>query len=96
MTVEGSRQRVAALTLVLEYPDGQLARIDGKDLMAEVTLDMPDYGIVGDAQDVSPFIVAPARVSHLVVDITLDLRGKLTVSGGAFQPRGAEQAPAGQ
>jgi hypothetical protein len=81
------RQRVAKLTMTVEYADGQSVRIDGENLLADAVFDLgADYGDVAlDAQD-APVSILPVRSRRLKVDITLDLHGKLTVSDGSAAP----------
>jgi hypothetical protein len=78
MSRDGVRQRVARLTARLEYPDGTCLDIDGTDLLATAEVTMPDYPAV-DAQDIAPFAILPAKARHFTLDVTLDLRGRLTL-----------------
>lgn len=79
MSRDGVRQRVARLTAHLEYPDGTWLDIDGTDLMAAAEVTLPDCPAI-DAQDIAPYAILPAKARHFTLDVTLDLRGRLTLS----------------
>ena len=72
------RQRVKSMTLRLEYPDGESAVFDGRDLLADVTFSTPGWPPL-DAQDAAPYAIVSTVVRKLVIEVTLDLQGKLSV-----------------
>jgi hypothetical protein len=76
---DGVRGRLAKLTAHLEYSDGTWLDIDGTDLLADVEITLPDYPAI-DAQDIAPYALLPAKARRFTLDVTLDLRGRLTLS----------------
>jgi len=72
-------QRVARLTAHLEYPDGTYLDIDGTDLLATAEITLPDYPVMG-LPYIAPYAILPAEARHFTLDVTLDLRGRLTLS----------------
>ena len=66
------------MTLRLDYPDGESAVFDGHDLLADVVFTAPNLPVL-DAQDAAPYAIASNGVGKVVIEITLDLRGHLTL-----------------
>lgn len=69
-------ERVAELELTLTYPSGHVARFTGTDLLADIRLTPRDLPTI-EVQDAFGFKLEAPQTRHLVVDITLDLQGKL-------------------
>jgi hypothetical protein len=74
----GVKQKVAKLSLVMQYPDGYTVLVDGEDLYAEASFPLalgPDVEVQG-LRDIS---LAPSvfETRKLVLEVTL-VRDKLT------------------